>query len=629
MSAVPTPQTAGRLGTRAPGFRTSDPGLWTLDPGPWTRRGFTLTELLVVIALTAVLMFILFIPLSRSLDLSARGQAKVTGQDNVRAAMRRITRDLTNAVEVFEPRDLTVYGYSAWTIVRNRPVPAAGAQPEPYVVRNGLIAMRLPKQTYFCIGFDHVIQPDDIDPGNTGGIQYDQVALDTCPRPGHAGSPVEMRPLTPIQPDDRIVAYLIALKDATRQVGGIPAYDNLLLFQSGPAVINTYALYRVEFDPRDPRYASWNLPTGQPNPAFFYPASPVDTANVTFGSRTMPRWAWFREASVEVMTSETGDCVRWIEASGKYLPHPTVTFSAGSVDGEVAQPNRSVGQFLLNGTRLSGDLPPLEYVVDHGNWLGDPRDPEALINDSEAIGPNSPIRGPHIEMYGDAGGTFVGAFNSESNSSRLRLVAYDQLTGRVSLAFRRQDLSQAAGAVLRDSYSAPIDLNTYTTDLTQDVQLTSGMPTSYGGCNPLGAGSRFPYSIVVPGSEELQLLDRGGNVVEPLRRAGWTGLGSTLDRFVAQGDLAPDEYTIDYRTGLITLSDRDPGVWASVGPSSNLQLLVRYQFQTNRPSDVVRVSYSTKELVTVNIGVIQYTRRRAESLPFEVSERVVVRNLKR
>jgi hypothetical protein len=81
-----------------------------------------------------------------------------------------------------------------------------------------------------------------------------------------------------------------------------------------------------------------------------------------------------------------------------------------------------------------------------------------------------------------------------------------------------------------------------------------------------------------------------------------------------------DEYSVDYVTGTIVLSNNED--WSRYKP------YVRYRFQTTQKDDVVRVSYETKELANVNLGVVQYTRRRQESLPFEVAERVVIRNLK-
>src|SRR5579872_4287612 len=91
--------------------------------GQRMRAAFTLVEILVVLAITVILMGVLLIPLSRSLDLTQRASAKITGQDNVRAAMRTFASDLNNAMEVYEPRPINLFGYSTWTENRGTPTP--------------------------------------------------------------------------------------------------------------------------------------------------------------------------------------------------------------------------------------------------------------------------------------------------------------------------------------------------------------------------------------------------------------------------------------------------------------------------------------------------------------------------
>jgi hypothetical protein len=90
-----------------------------------------------------------------------------------------------------------------------------------------------------------------------------------------------------------------------------------------------------------------------------------------------------------------------------------------------------------------------------------------------------------------------------------------------------------------------------------------------------------------------------------------------------------DEYKIDYSTGLITLSTKDLSYWSNVGTGGPRHLVVRYRYQTNRPTDNVKVTYSTNEVIALNLGVVEFTRKNRETLPFETSERVVVKNMKR
>src|SRR6266542_468227 len=99
-------------------------GCSSLIPHPSSlgaRRGFTLTEMLVVIAITAILLSVLFVPLVNSLNLSRRSSAMLIGQDNVRTAMQTVTRDLQNAMEVLEPRPLAIWAPAAIPSGRNRP----------------------------------------------------------------------------------------------------------------------------------------------------------------------------------------------------------------------------------------------------------------------------------------------------------------------------------------------------------------------------------------------------------------------------------------------------------------------------------------------------------------------------
>src|SRR5205807_2457416 len=77
------------------------------------------------------------------------------------------------------------------------------------------------------------------------------------------------------------------------------------------------------------------------------------------------------------------------------------------------------------------------------------------------------------------------------------------------------------------------------------------------------------------------------------------------DQYVAQADLGPNQYTIDYGTGIITFSDRDPTLQETRQGGSQ-DLLVRYQFQTNLATDVVRATYTTRNLMSAQLGLIQY-----------------------
>jgi prepilin-type N-terminal cleavage/methylation domain-containing protein len=607
---------------------------------PAARRGFTLTEMLVVIAITSVLMLMLFVPLSRSLELSQRGQADMRAQDEVRRAVRRVTQELANAVQVLPPRDLQLWGYNLWTEFRNRPRPQPGAVPEPYLSREAIIVFRLPRVRYFCTLGDHNLTQDDLDNviGAGPGTPHDLIGLGDCPR--HPGSPVELRPFYPVRPDPRLVAYFIGLEDPglgdpDPAVDNAPYgvhYENQPLFLGGAAVLagvakpdfNAYNLYRVEFDPTDPRYNNYA------NPDFFYDDTPI-----TFAGQTLPRYRWWREKAQRMMSGPTADVVRWVRSGGggKFVPQSLVRFTPAPVAQETAQPNRALGQYATaEASALPGDVAPTDYQTDYGNWLDvpglSPADGTEVVPVGVVIGSSGGVEGPRIQVF-ENGVTPV--FDSVDTSLRRRLVAYDSLTGRIVFSITRRDSGAGLTALERDYYDAPIDSATLTVSLAGDtVQDGNFEPRGWG-----SAASSYPTTTLTPGSVEVQVVTPaagpgGTPLVERLRMAGWEGLPNPLlDRPVFQGDLAPDEFAVNYRTGVLTLPDTDPSRWVGVGPGLGRRLLVKYSFQTNLPRDVVRVSYVTREQFLVNCGIVQYTRSRREALPFQVAERVVIRNNRR
>lgn len=607
-------------------------------------RGFSLIELLVVLAITAILMVIMFVPLSRSIDMVRRAEASTKAQDSVRTAARRISRELSMAMEVFEPRPLQVWGFNAWTFNNKEFAPINNALPESYIIPNGVLAMRMPKLRYYDTVNNHYVTPQDIDPAAGSGLEYDAVALDTCPR--HPGAAVEMRPLQPLEPDNRIVAYFVGLKDPSYQPLGNPTYNNIGLFGKsfGPQanLLNTYVLYRVEFRLNNPMFANWNEDLNQngvldggedvdgdgrlgPNPGFFY-----DTRVAANGQ---PYWQnWKSAAAVSQMDAETADAVRWLLQGTKYVPKPLCTFTASPAAEAVAQPNRSPGQYLLESPSsrvLPGELPPLEYTTENAHWGGAANDGSIMIPVGATVGPsNATVNGPWIEIFDDTGTPVYDSMRPIRN----RLVSYDNVKGRVVTAFRRWDYG-AGNTIFAEHYNAQVDPVNASAQLVNDTTNDpNGMPSSFGACKALG-GQISANTRIVPGSEVVLLVDDSSSAAlgEQLRRVSWSGLGAGLDQdYVSQGEMGLDEYKIDYQTGEITLSNRDLSYWSNVGPGSGQRhLIVRYRFQTNRPSDTVKVSYNTNEVLALNLGIIEFTRKNRESLPFETSEKVVVRNLKR
>jgi hypothetical protein len=200
------------------------------------------------------------------------------------------------------------------------------------------------------------------------------------------------------------------------------------------------------------------------------------------------------------------------------------------------------------------------------------------------------------------------------------MLSWDSQRGIVNFAMRR---TQTGGNGDPSAFSAAIDGN-FSVSLARDTAIVQDP----GGALPGGFGAVLqspllaPTAGIVPGSEQvLRSLDGSSTRVTRMVRAGYTGLGDMSDRIVAQADLGPNEYVIDYRTGLIQFSDRDPTV---IGQP----VLVRYSWRTNRPTDVVRVTYATRELLSVAIGLLQFEGRTGQPQSVQLATRVPVRNMK-
>jgi len=82
----------------------------TVVPTRPGRAGFTLIEVLVVLAILTILFALLFAPMIASLDMVTLGQSRVTMQNAVRTAMEDMRREISNAMYVYPTPGLTLKG---------------------------------------------------------------------------------------------------------------------------------------------------------------------------------------------------------------------------------------------------------------------------------------------------------------------------------------------------------------------------------------------------------------------------------------------------------------------------------------------------------------------------------------
>ena len=204
-------------------------------------RAFTLIELLIVIALTAILLTLLIVPLISALRYTQQAQIVTAAQDAARVTKERITRELGGAVFVFDgtshpfqTSNTIAAGDDKYTNFLDLEIPgitlATGAYKSTVAhAYNAKIDFVLPKLN------------DDsgkaaIDPTTNEPIAYTQ---------SQNGSAIISNPsfVFPLAAGTTAIRYFIGLKDPTKP------YNNTREGKSNSSTDNTYILYRAEYQP--------------------------------------------------------------------------------------------------------------------------------------------------------------------------------------------------------------------------------------------------------------------------------------------------------------------------------------------------------------------------------------------
>ncbi|RYG47980.1 type II secretion system protein, partial [bacterium] len=219
---------------------------------------FTLIELLTVIAISAILMTIILIPLFQSFNLTRQALALADAQDKGRELTERISREMSEAVAIREGgRILTTFRATPdtpisgnATIIRIPPV-SVGAN-------GGRFLNPRPADVEVVLPFSKIDivkaarGEDSIDPANPG--QYrDPVTGKIDPTLTSPKGQVKVS----IAPGQTMVRWFVALRDPFGLYNN--PYDGLLMGRNGERD-NLYVLYRAEVTPR--RWTSVTLDTG-------------------------------------------------------------------------------------------------------------------------------------------------------------------------------------------------------------------------------------------------------------------------------------------------------------------------------------------------------------------------------
>lgn len=211
------------------------------------RRGFTLIELITVIAISAILLSLIAIPVIQAFNLTRAAQGFAVAQDRARTLIDRICREISNSAGV---RDNS--GLNGTLAVM---LPGQNGAQEEVLLQNVKLDIFRPAEG-----------EENIDPLNPGVfINPDINKVDPTLKTTHG-----QRTL-PVAEGSTLVRYFIGLRKPFT-TGGLPltynnGYDGLLQARNG-AEDNLIVLFRAEIPWRIYNNAV-NPPRWQVNPAFF------------------------------------------------------------------------------------------------------------------------------------------------------------------------------------------------------------------------------------------------------------------------------------------------------------------------------------------------------------------------
>jgi len=220
------------------------------------RRAFTLIELIIVIALTAVLFGLLLTPLISAIRYTQQAQIVTAAQDAARTTRERLTRELGTALFVFDgtshpfvTANATVAGDDRYTNFLDLEIPGI-------TLANGNYASTI-AHAYACkLDFAQpksVSAPDTKDP-KTGNIIPGTPIDPTTQQPisyrqSQNGSAIISDPayVFPLAAGTTVTRYWVGLKDPSKP------YNNTREGKSNGNTDNTYILYRAQFQPYMPK----------------------------------------------------------------------------------------------------------------------------------------------------------------------------------------------------------------------------------------------------------------------------------------------------------------------------------------------------------------------------------------
>jgi len=602
-------------------------------------------------AVTSILLFLVMGPVIQSLRMTRQAQAMVDSQDAARMALLTISREMGQAMFVYDNAqsaftiDLTGVPGTLTPADVQLPIMLPVAQPSGatqwFVLPYGKIDFILPKVYMHCNNPAHPAdQPRDYprsrDFTTGGSTRTELYAWENCPYCG--STDVEARPKLPLEQDVTIVRYFLGLRynNVGSPMGGLPVVNAGWVSPWGADVIsgteNGVVLYRVEFNPYDDNLFPAAMPINQrlADPFFFY-----RKGNGANGQPTRDNWA----AIVRVVgVGKLEDLVKATvdPTSGNVTAvEPTVTFRTASVENDSFNP-----AFSSDTKDEYPDATPTVFSGSYGYWTPDYR-VDVMRGDYCADAP---------------GGTDYYTTYQGGDEVVMRRVPGPNNTWDESVEF---NISQyrSDGFVPPDTDAAHPREMAFTVDVNRGTVNFALQPPRPGGAktgpvddiNPAkinkafhddyaldrGAAARrillatFDSSLADQFIKNARIVPGSEKVIGPDMTFGpHFGMPIRYNRVPLElGDPQQNQYKIDYDTGWLFFS-RDPSLDLPEEDHSHNKshIQVYYSIYFNDKDDVVRGDYLTKSLINIQLGMRMFDPDSGKPYPVDLSDKVKIRN---
>ncbi len=599
-------------------------------------KGFTLIEILVVLALTMLVMGLIFSPLVSSLKVTRSAEIIIRTQDNARLALAQITSDLSNAMYVYDDTENYM----------NFPVKDATGASAVARVYNSKVDMILPRVRQVCPK-DASHTPEK--PANE--LEEVGPVCQVC------GERLESKPIQPLTQDTKIVRYFIGLKDPTQPYTN--GYTDQLAEAGAPD--NSHILYRVEFDPMDPTlFPALDPVTGNPRTAddnrqdenFFY-----NTSIAPDGRSFADNW---KKIVRPVVQLEGVDLITLdFDDAGKPVVTPLAKFAPTAIYNDPLVPTSSNED---NPER--GDAPPATYKASYGYWVmpykvtlepeggngeiyetnrgmglsgvADPSNNMCIYKMDPTAAPMLVFNITHYETTKAISAYGMGDINVPI-TDRQRIFTVDTMKGTVNFAFPNIDPTKSAAFNARLAGGAT--QNRSLSDLASTDKISLDPATKFLlNCPHIGTGAYDPRILnngtVVPGSVKVIAPDA-------LQSASVPPLVTYTKVPYLLSEPAANQYNVDMSYNMDESNAVMPGVAAlyfnrlrGVGsgaqpslPSGTDNVLIYYKVQNNKKGDVLRANYITKSVMTVTVGIHIYDTGAKKPQSVQFTSRVRLKNI--